>query len=441
MKKWLALLCTVTFFLLSITSAESISHSEYTFYNNGEHIFVGDSKNAYYVSYSGSSAVVNLIGKSNRSLELDSEILSCHYVKGNFYFMLKTVDKNTTIVKFNYSQGRYTEFTFGDFKNNNKFYFVPDSNGNYYVVNQKDKFTLIKYSSSGEIVKKWQLPDAIKEVETFDGSEVYVITGSVSYKIKSNILSLLSENYMGFPINMMTQRYFSVDGYVRDGNNGGNIVASCNGELTAICSTGVFNVSGNTIVYTPFNGGEEKKCTVSGDISNIYSLNNKIYAVTDGGIYTLSLSDLKTTKSNDSDTQTLENISSSGSISSSVYEFKGKYIKNINPKTSITSFKENISYDGFNVEFTSNGVTKTSGYVKTGMVITFSKGNVAESYIAVVMGDVTCDGKVNTKDTDMLIEYLFGKIDFSEECFLSADLMENNKLSNADLVKVARLRE
>jgi hypothetical protein len=401
---------------------------------------VGDSKNAYYVSFKESSAIINLIGKSQSNVDFNSEIISCHYANKCFYFMLKTTGKNTVVEKYDYNKGRCTEVVFGNFKNNNKYNFVPDSNGNFYTVNPSDKYTLLKYSSSGAEIKKWKFPDAIKQVETFNGTGIYIVTGSDSYKLSKNTVQLLSSEYIGFPIKMSNQRYFISGGYLRDGNNSCKAITDCSDDLTAICKNGIIKAESNKVSYMDYDGNIKRYYTINNKIKELYSLNNKIYCVTENGIYTIKFNELNVIKTDESTTiAASQAITNPEGLSSPVYKFSGKYIKNVSPKTSITTFKENISYGDYSVVFTSNGVLKTSGYVTTGMKVTFTKGSTSKEYTIVVMGDVTCDGKVNKKDVRLFANYLLDVADFSKECYLAADLRANGILSNVDLVIMARM--
>ena len=113
-------------------------------------------------------------------------------------------------------------------------------------------------------------------------------------------------------------------------------------------------------------------------------------------------------------TPTYGNISNIGSI-------KNNYVTGIDLNTSISSLKSkdnNISYN-------------TDGVIKTGTLI--STGNA--SYYAVLYGDVSGDGKINSADLLKVRQHLLGKSSLSGP-YLEAAKVSGDKVNSASLLKI-----
>ncbi|MBQ9673763.1 MAG: dockerin type I repeat-containing protein [Ruminococcus sp.] len=466
MNKVVSLLLIVAVFCCSAFAAlfnftansEDSSHTvTYHYYNNDKHYFFNDNNYAYYVSTSGTNVLINKIGVEIRTLKFDSEVINCNYVNGEFYFLLRNKEKFMTAASYNYSKKSSRNYKFADFKNNNKFLFVPDNKGNFYTVNETNKYELLKFSSDGKLINRYKLPDYIAQLVTYNGSDLLIVTGRECYSFIGTKLKTVSSEHWGYPLTMLNSQYITKSGNIYDLKNNCKKIFSSKSSLVAVCGKYALTASGKNISLTPIGKNKPtKEYYVNDVIVGIYAGNSTVYAVTKQQINVIKISDFskiiysdnasqKNTDDYGIDTEnTLSTTENSGGnstkISSPTYKLSDGYINNVSGSTSITVFKNTLNFYGYEISFSENGVTRTQGYVKTGMKVNFTAGNSSIKYTIIVNGDVNSDGKVNTKDTQKFTDYLLGNVKLNNSEKLSADTNSDNKLSNADLVRMARLR-
>ena len=121
-----------------------------------------------------------------------------------------------------------------------------------------------------------------------------------------------------------------------------------------------------------------------------------------------------------------------------------KYITQIPQNTSIDSFKQSIKTNGeiklYNVKDKSND----KSVIKTGMKLEVIKGTEKISYILVVNGDVTGDGRINGADLLRVARYIAElDLDLTGAYEIAADVYtedsSNVQINGTDLLKLSRV--
>ncbi len=116
-------------------------------------------------------------------------------------------------------------------------------------------------------------------------------------------------------------------------------------------------------------------------------------------------------------------VQQTGEISSSVYTIESGMITGVPDGTTIAAFKKNIEFSGYTVSFVNhNGKTVTSGVLGTGFTVDFCSAVGNESYTIVIMGDLTGEGNLNSKDILSLSKHLTGESMLDEFKLLAADI-------------------
>ena len=106
------------------------------------------------------------------------------------------------------------------------------------------------------------------------------------------------------------------------------------------------------------------------------------------------------------------------------YQVSGEYVHGFKVGTSVEKVEKNLA----------NGVTvKTDNdIIGTGDKITYN----GETYLVVVYGDLTGDGKINSADLLKMRKYLLGDSNLSGAYKESAYLTDDSKINSADLLKM-----
>ena len=119
------------------------------------------------------------------------------------------------------------------------------------------------------------------------------------------------------------------------------------------------------------------------------------------------------------------------------------YIQYILPETTIKTVFENIDTNA-TIKEVYNGtekITDEKENVGTGMTIKFKKGTEEKTYIVVVKGDVSGDGKVTFKDDIIRVnQHRLGGIKLLNEKLKAADLVMDGKIEFKDIVEINKLR-
>ena len=118
-----------------------------------------------------------------------------------------------------------------------------------------------------------------------------------------------------------------------------------------------------------------------------------------------------------------------------------KYIMEIEPKTIIASFKENINKQ-YSVEiYNKNGQKEENGIVATNMKIIVKKeGQEAEEYILVVKGDCSSDGKSNIDDILQINKHRLNKVLLTNANLKAGDVNNDGKVDMLDILKINKYR-
>ena len=125
-------------------------------------------------------------------------------------------------------------------------------------------------------------------------------------------------------------------------------------------------------------------------------------------------------------------------FSSDVYSIdwdKG-IITGLEPSTSLTKFKSNITYEGYELVYINySGMEVTSGYVGTAWKVNLLKdGNLYKEFNIILFGDLNGNGKINNTDITLLCDHLLYQSYLLDYFLVAADVDHDGKVSTVDLL-------
>ena len=129
-------------------------------------------------------------------------------------------------------------------------------------------------------------------------------------------------------------------------------------------------------------------------------------------------------------------------INSDVYDvdFENMKISGIYSPTTVGQFKRNMNYEGFEVELYrySKDTLLKSGNVGTATRAVFYNNNSSYTFELSVVGDITGEGNVNSRDKKHMFSYLLKRFDMTGVFIDSADLDNNSTVDIIDLILLLR---
>lgn len=205
-----------------------------------------------------------------------------------------------------------------------------------------------------------------------------------------------------------------------------------------------YGVSGNTIYQLSKDGSSVGKYTFTENIDDIAVSGNKIALLYSKNVKLISAKDFlpleAETSKNESSTNTNSLTPDSDFKGFTDYTTDGSYI--IVPQgTTAAVLKRHINSakNSSFIFYNDDGKRIDTGTLGTGFVLDYyENSNLKSSYTIIVMGDVTGEGSINTRDKRRLKDYLLGKLDLTAPQKYAADLDKNNIIDSLDLLLLTR---
>ena len=373
----------------------------------------------------------------------------------------------------------------------NEISFLPDGTGNVYTVKRTGTVTEVFRTSPKGTVKYFSGGDEFDKVFC-TGSEIYLTANKQRFiyiltkdraeiaeaSLDSDYKMTADENYFYFADSSKAVKYDLRTGEIE------NINAEEFPEKSAE-SENVYSLEGNRI-YMNDSGIVSEYVSDSG-ISEIIASGDNLYAVVNEKVVYIPKSAFKAVKTEESRTEVSQKseyskIEPSNSeisradvskteiskpesrieisvserskisevsaeepkiydygVSSNVYEISGDVIY-IPQETTVSDFKKSMKYGDCTLKFTNhNGKSVTGGKMGTGWKADFSGGGNVRSYCTVIIGDVTGEGNINSRDIYLMRDYLFGMAEYTKYQKISADVNKNGRIDIADMYMIKKI--
>lgn len=323
------------------------------------------------------------------------------------------------------------------------------SNGYVYLANNRG---VVKcYSKQGKHIKTYNMYDSTCYVSCNYNGDVYALTDAGIYMLKNNSAVLLCDTFVDAPITFIDDNKFIDDI--------GNVKSINNNTINTLCdikssvyypSGGIYNsqafisnfdtifavdISSNSInKYIELTQEIEELCVIDSTIIALtYQNSTPIISV----ISYSSFLDYSTPSANSN-----INTDEYHRISSDIYNVDNVNLRitDIDSETTVAQFKKNMNYEGYNISFKRyDGKVYTSGKVGTASVVTFYNDEISIEYELAVLGDLTGEGSVNSRDKKMMFGYILDTVNFTGVYLDAADLDNSSSVDLADLVYLVRL--
>ena len=300
------------------------------------------------------------------------------------------------------------------------------------------KFTT-SYNTSDLSVFSIKVYKGLKEVQSinFDGEEITDPLDSLDYVQGNFDVSAL--NYDGtysVAVCINGLPYTWLDQEIKEFIEISNInILINNNKVNNGDTTNIYEGINNTfeIEYTPANATDIG--FIVEDNNGLITYESNILVGNSSGTTTLKISNTK----GELATITL-NINKRLSSNTYIIDYNQKtiYVNSIRNRTyTLSNLKNNLIYNGTLKVYTANNIeiTNNSGstLVGTGSIVE----NGGEQYRLIIIGDFTGDGNINLGDVAKLYQYTRGKIDVTDNVYITAAKIR--KASTVNLGDVAKL--
>ncbi len=316
--------------------------------------------------------------------------------------------------------------------------------GSFYLISGSN---VLRYTDNGTLDFTYRFSSSIASLTAdFDGC-IYAVCQNTLYLLSGGFFTLSGVS-MASPVTFVGDKIFcdemgrlaSVQGYSTA------FLSQPNLDCTAACMLNGYAIAacGHTLYACVVSTGSAVMvCELPAECGDVRVLGDTLYALTeDGRVMRVSIGDFSVINTADAIRQSTgsNDITRSG-ISSVVYgiDTERYHITGIPAGTNVTTFRQAISYDGYTLTLLKNGGVYRSGKVGTAMRAEFA-GSDTYTFELSVVGDLTGEGNVNTRDIYQLMDFLLSTVVFDGVYLTSADINADGRIDTLDLVLMLDLK-
>lgn len=440
---------------------------------NSNTVLTRDNNGVYVLNFYSNNFTVNFIFDNyseSRTFKTIGDIKYATVNNGNIYVLS---DNNGSIIinKYMYSKDSLYNYNFGNLKINSSYKFCVAGDRVYFAEND-DSSVFNCYSIYGKMLYSFNMHNVTDYKMDDGGDEFYIFSQDNIYSLSTN------GNYQPSHIlqtEVLFANIFICDNVVFDGR--GSIVDINSRTLikTNVISdkinSGVINGyyckynNGNIYGYTSSGGSELLYRTGFKCKAQMLSYNARLYILTEyGNLLTVDANEVSYPKTDDkqnspynrnfTNNQNNNNVDNNtqNNIQQDIAEFSvnnyyvdstKNVIWNVPSGTTIASFKNNLTFNGYTLEFyNKENVKKTSGKLGTDFtMIVKNNGSEHKRYIISIKGDLTGEGSVNSNDAKLLSRYIMedtSLLDFTDAQYAAADVNNDGIINGIDILKTAK---
>lgn len=450
----------ISFFLTVVTaltfslSADAYQRFSFSGYHAANTSFVHAGSDVWLLSFEKKNVFFdNLSSSASFSLSLEYEVITCCLSGGMAYAVCDDTE-NAQLVVYAYSiaDDVLDSFSVAGYTAVRKPLLA--FGGGFYLQSQKETNVITRYSLGGKKEFSYRFDVAVSQIIPDFSSRVYAVSNRRLYRLDDSGAEALSGDTMTFPVSFLS------DDIVADAAGG---VFRLNGltltKLFSVDSTGeagtaalfdgyVYVASGNTVTgYSVGSGEKERYLMFDEEVLALSVDSQKIYVLTAregvsvNEVDAREFLDIPHDVAN-GDTNRDDNAVSPGVISSSRYSVNLETLKitGIPAHTTVAQFKKNLSFDGYDVTVFRGEKEVKSGDLGTAMTARFSGENTYVFELSVI-GDLTGEGNVNSRDMKLLMKYVLKTAHFDGVYFTAADLNGDERLDSMDMAMLMRIMD
>ncbi|MBQ7134264.1 MAG: dockerin type I repeat-containing protein [Ruminococcus sp.] len=309
-----------------------------------------------------------------------------------------------------------------------------------------------KYSKYGNLLNCYQVTKNLYHLVRGLYSDIYACSSGGIYKLSTGSVTQFFADNIFAPIKFVSDNVFvnRLGYYYRLDTNSISKLTDYKSTVSFPSGGLIDNhyiVAEENIIFAVDGATDEKDkyhnlhnyaheiCVIGSDLF-VLSYQNGIPAVS-----VIPYSDFIKYNDNTSDSDTTNNNSE---IGSSVYniDLQRRVITNIPHSTTVAKLKKNIYFKDYNLSFTRyDGKEITSGNIGTATIVRFYNNDYSKEFELSVVGDLTGEGNVNSRDRKMLFSFLLDEVSFSGVYCDSADINNSGGIDTSDLVLLLRMIE
>lgn len=427
-----------------------------------------DDTGIYSIRFNGSHADITRYSSStlNASVDVESSIRAVCAYRGKIVLFCENSSKKQLTVFVYYLD---TDFLEGFVINNTLLSENTDfacDNGAIYIENYLDNRELTAFSYTGSYLGKHRFDREITALCGGYHSGIYAVSGDTLFSLSSDRFMSISGASVETSLFPADQHVF-VSGfgsvYIIDGDRVTYAFSVDSDRRTSsACVIGhtLYVPCGNMVNAYDLDSGEKIAYYRSSFLNkSVYADGNMIIAVGDNDCISANDADFisldepddtdhganwnntpedpvnERSDSNYSREDSYNNSATQYQISSNVYQVDSDrfYISGISPQTTVASFKKNLNYDGYTIAVYRNSTIRKSGNVGTAMTAVFTSDEFIYTYELAVTGDITGEGSRNSRDLNVLMDYLIGSGSFNGAYTIAVDLNSDGKVDVCDL--------
>lgn len=444
---------TITVFVVIVVFSVTLSmkvdgYDMYTYssYNSLNNVRLTQNKDqVFIVGTNGKDVSIDSVYPDNYSvnLTLGHNVYSYELFTEKFIFICPDKSSNQTeIVLYDIYNDTITSFYISCL-NNYESSQIAYSDG--YVFLADDCGNIDQYSTNGKLINKHEIySDRCHLMCDYYGN-VYCFTSNQLFELYDEVFYEICKCSIDAPARFISDNTFIDDtGYIY---TIGNTTEKFISKLSTVTypSGGMHNNSViiadyDTIYAVDYNSDKiTKYIDLNRQIEMLCTVGNNIFAFNyHNGLPTVSHIKFSNLNSYTTYTPTIDETDDIDNyISSDTYtvDHQKHWITDIAPQTTVAQFKRNMNYDGFDVSFVRfDGKVLNSGKIGTATVVTFYNDEISLEYELSVKGDLTGEGNMNTRDKNMLFDYLLEEVIPSGVYVDAADLDYSNSIDTVDLI-------
>jgi len=479
--KTICVILFINIFFFSFHMTANCSTYTYSGYSSMDKVMLMQNENQVYLV--GTKANVVSIDavypqSYNVILTLNNDVYSYNLYDNSIIFLCPIKSTNQTeVVVYDIENDYLTSF---NIKGTYNYSYCNIAFDNSYVYLAKTDGHISMYNLRGKTIKEFDTQNTVHSLLCNYNNYVYALTRDGIYSINSSGCSLVQSYNFGGPARFVNNNDF-VDSlgymyrisdnsaiklittqsdvrYPSGGTYKNNAIVSNTSNLFSLdISSNKTLKSYNTdsyieqffivkdiVVTLSFSGNTPIIKTISyDDFKSVASTNNNSSNNNNNqGNNSSSNSNLNNNSNNNNSNNSNSELNNISTIHSDIYDVDNNYLKirGISPQTTVAQFKKNMQYNGYNVKFYKYGGNEiTSGYVGTATVAKFYNNNISYEYELCIGGDLTGEGNVNSRDKNMMFDYLLNEVSFTGVFLDCADLDNSNSIDTIDLILLLRM--
>lgn len=325
------------------------------------------------------------------------------------------------------------------------------ANGYVYIAQQNGNIRL--FSQRGKMVNQINLGTSICSLMTDYDENIYALSHSGMYSISENSFSRISSIEFLYQGRFVGSNIFvdNIGNFYRIDSNKVSLISNSYSD-SALPSGGdfgdyVITFEDNCVfAVNKADGKIKKNLYLDFNILQLYTIDDIILVLClDSNspiIYEIKFSQLKNIKSNNTNNEHNDN-SGRQPIYSNKYnvDYDNMKITGISYSTTISEFKHNMIFSGYDVRFYryQKDAPLKSGNVGTATIAQFYNDESTYEFELAVTGDLTGEGNVNSRDEDLMFDYLLDSVTFNGVFTDSSDIDNSGDTELKDLVLLMRL--